>query len=114
MTLSIEFQATEPLPLTASKDGIVRVEGTRVPLEVVIDAFNAGQSAEEIVLGYPTLDLADLYAVLAYYLHHRGEVDSYVADRRREADALRARIESRFDSRAIREQLLARRSSAES
>lgn len=109
MSLSIELDATERVPLTPSADGAVRVEGTRVPLDLVVEAFNAGNAAEEIALNYPTIKLADLYAVLAYYLHHREDVDIYVADRRQEADTLRARIESRFDPRGIRERLLARR-----
>jgi len=109
MSLSIEPETTERVPLTPTSGGVVLVEDTRVPLETVVEAFNTGKSAEEIVLSYPTLGLADLYAVLAYYLHHRAEVDTYVAERSREADALRARIESHFEPRGIRERLLARR-----
>jgi len=110
MSLSIEPQTTERVPLKAAAGGVVLVEGTRVPLDLVVEAFNAGESAEEIVLNYPTLRLADTFAVLAYYLHHREDVDAYVAERRQEADALRARIQLRFDPRGIRERLLARRS----
>ncbi len=109
MSLSIEPEATERVPLTPSADGVVLVEGTRLPLDTVVEAFNAGKSGEEIALSYPTLGLADLYAVLAYYLRHRADVDTYVAERRRDADALRARIESHFEPRGIRERLLARR-----
>jgi len=109
MSLSIQPETTERVPLTPTAGGVVLVEDTRVPLDTVVEAFNAGKSAEEIALSYPTLGLADLYAVLAYYLHHRAEVDTYVAERRREAGALRARIESHFEPLGIRERLLARR-----
>lgn len=109
MSLRIKPHAAERVPLTPTPVGVVLVEGTRVPLDLVVEAFNAGESAEEIVLNYPTLRLADLYAVLAYYLHHREDVDAYVAERGQEVDALRARIELRFDPQGIRERLLARR-----
>jgi uncharacterized protein (DUF433 family) len=109
MALVIEPDVAERVPLRTTEEGAVLVEGTRVPLDTLVAAFNAGQSAEEIVLGYRTLNLADVYAVLTYYLRHRGEVDGYIRERRREADLLRARIESEFDPRGIRERLLARR-----
>ncbi len=109
MSLTIGPGATERVPLTRAAYGVVLVEGTRVPLDTVVEAFNEGKSAEEIVLSYPTLELAAVYAVLAYYLRHREDVDRYVAQRRQEAGALRARIESQGDSHGIRERLLARR-----
>jgi uncharacterized protein (DUF433 family) len=40
-----------------------------------------GASAEEIVGRFPTLDLAAVYAAIAYVLAQRGEVDAYVATR---------------------------------
>ncbi len=58
-----------------------------ISFDTVVQAFNEGKSAEEIVLGYPTLELAAVYAILAYYLRHRGVVDRYVAERREEVGA---------------------------
>jgi hypothetical protein len=51
-----------------------------------VEAFNAGQTPEDFVRDYPHLSLADTYAVLAYYLPHRQEVDSYVASQYQKAD----------------------------
>jgi uncharacterized protein (DUF433 family) len=107
--LVIEPEVTERIPLRSTQEGAVLVEGTRVPLDLLVEAFNGGNSAEEIVMNHPTLELADVYAILAYYLRHRADVDAYAARRRAQADALRARIESQFDPRGIRERLLARR-----
>ncbi|MBI3972947.1 MAG: DUF5615 family PIN-like protein [Chloroflexi bacterium] len=59
MTLLIEPEVTERVPLKQSAQGVVLVEGTRIPLDIVSEAFNAGKSPEEIVLSYPTLGLAD-------------------------------------------------------
>jgi len=97
------------IPLAADKDGIVRVAGTRVTLATVVNAFDQGATAEEIAQQYPSLPLADIYAVITYYLRHRSEVDEYVRARREQARELRRQNESRFDPKGIRERLLARR-----
>lgn len=47
-------------------------------LESVLQAFQCGNSPEEIVLKYPVLNLADVYSVIAHYLWHREEVDAYL------------------------------------
>jgi uncharacterized protein (DUF433 family) len=106
MVLAIK---TEPLPLRQEPDGTVRVGQTRVLLDVVIGAFRDGASAEQIAEQYPTLDLADVYATIAYYLNNQADVDSYLAAREQYADRLRADIESHIDPRALRARLLARR-----
>ncbi len=56
---------TEPVPLLTDKDGVVRVGGTRVTLDTVVAAFKEGATAEEIVQQYPSLELADVYAVIS-------------------------------------------------
>lgn len=109
MSLLIE---SAPPPLTAGADGIVRVRGRRVTLDTldtVVSAFAEGATAEAIVHQYPTLALADVYAVIAYYLQQRAAVDAYLAERQRQAAAIRAHNEARADSTGIRERLLARR-----
>ena len=51
--------------------GGLRVGRSRVLLELVIRAFQDGATPEAIVQRYPTTTLADIYAVVAYYLRHR-------------------------------------------
>jgi uncharacterized protein (DUF433 family) len=53
------FEAKAP-PLVADDDGVIRVAGTRVQLETVVIAFDAGATAEEIAQQYTSLDLADV------------------------------------------------------
>jgi uncharacterized protein (DUF433 family) len=108
MTLTIP--PTEPLPLNQESDGTVRVGGTRVLLDVVVLAYRNGASAEQITEQYPPLDIADVYAAIAFYLRHAAAVDAYLEGRRREAAQLRAEIEAKFNPRGLRERLLARRS----
>ena len=58
----------EPLsvavPLREDPPGVFRVGQSRVLLELVLRAFNRGESAEGIVRSYPALRLADVYAVI--------------------------------------------------
>ena len=78
VTLADTLSAVVP-PLNLADGDTPRVGNTRIPLERVIYAFNHGCVPEEIVHKYPTLDLADVYAVLAYYLRHREAVDTALA-----------------------------------
>ena len=99
---------TEAVPLAMDNDGVIRVAGTRVTLDTVIAAFNEGATAEEIVADYSSLDLADVYAVISYYLHNSADVDVYLIERQQQAKKIRQQNEARFDPHGIRDRLLAR------
>ena len=100
---------SEAVPLRTDAQGVMRVGGTRVTIDTVVTAFRLGATPEEIVHQYPSLPLADVYAVIAYYLRHRTEVDSYVRQRELQAEIIREQDEAELDPRGIRERLLARR-----
>ena len=100
--------ASESIPLEMDKDGVLRVGGTRVTLDTVVGAFEAGATPEEIVQRYQSLDLADVYFALGYYLRRREEIEAYLAKRRQQASTVRRQNEARFDPHGIRERLLAR------
>ena len=101
--------ATERVPIQTDADGVIRVAGTRVTLETLVAAFDAGATAEEIVQQYPAVALADVYSVIAYYLRHQDDVRAYLADRTHQADRVREENERRFDASGVRNRLLARR-----
>lgn len=107
LTTAMEI-SHQPLPLKLDSDGTVRVGGTRIPIDTIIIVFNRGATAEEIVQQYPSLELADVYAVIGYYLRNREEVDAYLEQRKQQASAIREQNESNFDVTAIRERLLSR------
>ena len=96
-----------PVPLKTDVDGVVRVGNTRVTLDTVITTFKEGATAEEIVAQYPSLNLADVYAVIGYYLQ-QPEVEAYLSQRQQVADEIRKQNEIRFNQQGIRERLLAR------
>jgi hypothetical protein len=66
--------------------------------------FLEGSPPEDIVDQFPTLDLADVYDVIAYYLRHRQDLDAYLADRERtyetEADATKTAFGGGIRTRA--------------
>ena len=101
--------ATETVPLARDADGVIRVGKARVTLDTVVSAFLNGATAEEISHRYPSLDLADVYSVITYYLRRRVEVDAELGERREHAERVRMQNESRFDPSGIRDRLLARR-----
>jgi uncharacterized protein (DUF433 family) len=103
--------AVEPTPLDTDSGGVVRVGGTRVTLDSVVYSFLEGSTAEQILDQYPSLRLADVYAVISYYLRHQEDVEAYLGEQRRQAEDVRRQDEARFDRQGIRERLLARRSS---
>ncbi len=105
--------ADTPTPLKTDTDGVVRIGNTRVTLDTVIAAFKEGASAEEIVAQYPTLSLANVYAVISYYLQQQPKVEAYLSQRQRKADEVRRQNEARFDQQGIRERLLARQTPSE-
>ena len=111
-TLDVVMQAfsARPPPLATGPDGVVRVVGTRVPLETIVTAFDAGATAEEIAQQYPSVDLPSVYAVISYVLDRRSEVDDYVARRSKLAAKVRDDIEAKSPPEGFRARLLARRS----
>lgn len=103
--------ASPTIPLSCDSVGTYRVGSTRVSLDIVVEAFVEGATAEEIVQQYPVLKLSDVYYVLGYYLQHQQEVDEYRMQRQIHAQEIREENEARFDPVGVRARLLARRGS---
>ncbi len=111
MSLTIE---ADSVPLRIDEYGAVRVGNSQVLLDVVIREFWDGACPDDIAHDYPTLQPADVYAVIAYYLRHREAVDGYLQKRRLEADKLRQEVEARQPDRAgLRAMLMARKAQME-
>ena len=98
-------EITEKIPLRMDETGTIRVGGTRVTLDVVIGAWDQGYAPEQIAYSFGSLKLDDIYAVLTYCLRHQEEVRAYLAQREKEANALRKEIESRPGHKEFRERL---------
>lgn len=102
--------ATTIVPLATDSHGVIRVRGSRVTLDSIVTAFRIGATAEEIAQQFPTIALADVYLIIAYYLTHTTELDAYLAKRETDATDLKREVETRCDPAGLRARLLARRS----
>lgn len=102
----------ESPPLRVNDTDTVRVGRSGATLDILIGAFNLGESPEAIVSDFPTLELADVYAVVGYYLRHRAAVDAYLEQRQGEAEAFQKQMEALFPPEGLRERLLARRATS--
>ena len=107
------LEKTQTLPLRLTEDGTVRIASTRVSLDSVVHHYKLGATAEEIAQKFPSLDLADVYAAIAYYLKHTDEVEEYLREQEVRGDAVQKRIESdpryQKSSADLRARLLARK-----
>jgi uncharacterized protein (DUF433 family) len=106
--MNITLQSEAP-PLRKDASGALRVGCSRVLAELVIRAFQDGATAEAIAQRYPTTTLADVYAVIAYYLRHRSDMELYLTERDRHASEVHDRIEGhQGDLAGLRDRLLSR------
>ncbi len=110
MTLTIGLETP---PLRVDEAGAIRVGNTRVLFVLVVRAYQTGESPERITRIYETLDLADVYAVIAYYLRHRPEVDRFLEEYDKRAEEVRREIEQRQGSQVGMRERLRSRLSAE-
>lgn len=64
----------------------IRIKGTRVGIETILDDYLNAMSPEEIAVRYPTLTLEQVYATITFYLHNQREIDQYLERWRRYAE----------------------------
>ena len=69
-----------PEYLTRGPLGEIRLTGHRIDLYHFVYYYNEGYSAEMLLCQFPTLRLALIHKVIAFYLDNRTEVDAYVAE----------------------------------
>ena len=74
-------------------------------LDSLLFAYNEGAKPEEIAERFPSLALPDIYAIIAYYLRNREELDAYLAQR----NIQRSEFESRHEEPSLLDRLLERR-----
>jgi uncharacterized protein (DUF433 family) len=96
----------DAIPLAQDSQGVFRVGGTRVTLDLVVRAFNRGATAEEIVQDFPSLQLPDVYQVIGYYLKHSAELAEYF-ERREEKEKELVATHPEWSPKGLRERLLA-------
>ena len=95
--------------LTADDGGHIHPKGSRIGLHHIIRAYNEGYSVEMIVAHYPTLSMALVHKVIAFYLENRAAVDAYIADHDRAIERLMAQPRTTPTLAELRARMEARR-----
>jgi uncharacterized protein (DUF433 family) len=64
------------------------ISGTRIRVQDIVIRTELGDSPDEVVVAYPHISLADVYAALSYYHDNREMIDQQI----RESEALVAHM----------------------
>src|SRR5437660_11804848 len=91
--------------LTQQADGEITLTGHRIGLYHLVYYYGQGFSPEMLACQYPTLPLALVHKVIAFYLENRAAVDAYVAGCQAELARQRASNPRRIDRVALRRRL---------
>jgi uncharacterized protein (DUF433 family) len=94
---------------TQDKYGYIHLAGHRIGLMHVVDLYKEGYSPEMLLDHFPTLSLALLHKVIAFYLENQAEVDAYIAQCRAEIDRQAAAPQPGPDLAELRQRMEARR-----
>ena len=93
--ITIDSLPREGVPLHNHPDGQVRITGTRISLEIFLEAHELGaRTPEQLTRRFDTVKLADAKAVLAYYRDNQAEVDEYLRLSAEKSDRIREEITS--------------------
>src|SRR5579863_369099 len=60
-------------------DGAIWIRGHRVGIDLLLEAYKAGQTPEQIAEEFDTIRLEDVYATITYYLHNRECLDTWLS-----------------------------------
>jgi uncharacterized protein (DUF433 family) len=97
------------VPLRLDEDGTIRIRGSRVSFESVIQQFKLGATAEQIQEDFPSLTLREIYGAIYYYLDNTEAAEEYMRQQESAADETRRFIDEHLHSNTLRERLRARR-----
>ena len=96
---------TLPDFLTEWPYGEIMLQGHRIGLYHVVYYYNEGYSAEMLACQFPTLPLALIHKVIAFYLENKVEVDAYVSKVKKEIDHQAATLPRGPDMNELRRRL---------
>jgi uncharacterized protein (DUF433 family) len=106
--VTLILEPTTAVPLNQDLSDVVWVGGTRVTLATVVYAWQQGHSAEEILEQFPSLQLSDIHAVLAWVLRHSEAVNEYTREYEGAERNAISQLEANPSVQALRARLRAR------
>jgi uncharacterized protein (DUF433 family) len=110
----MKLNEMRPDLLSLASEGSIRIAGTRVTIESIVQGFLDGATPEEICQDFPALALAQVYDVLAFYLTHQLEVETYLKEQAQVTAEIRKSLETTHIAFVanLRQRLATRRSTA--
>ena len=69
-----------PPPLKFWVDGTIRVGSSEVRIDLVLQHYKQGATAEQIQQRFPSLALGEVYRAIIYYLEHVEGIEAYLAE----------------------------------
>jgi uncharacterized protein (DUF433 family) len=80
-----------PSHITIDEHGVARINGTRMKVRHIVEAFKSGaESPEKLKESYPHLSMGQIHAALSYYYDHQQQIDEEIQRGAAEAERLRA------------------------
>jgi uncharacterized protein (DUF433 family) len=99
---------TLPDYLTQDDGGYIHVADHRIGLQDVVYYYREGFSPEALLDVFPTLSLALLHKIIAFYLDHQTDVDAYVTQSEQDMERQRAATARGPDIAELRRRLAAK------
>ena len=94
--------------LSQDRYGLIRLAGHRIGLRHVVELYNDHYTPERLHDHFPTLPLALIHKVIAFYLENKLAVDAYVQRSREELDRQAAAPQAGPDAIELRRRMQAR------
>jgi uncharacterized protein (DUF433 family) len=91
--------------LAEDRYGYIHLAGHRIGLRHVVEPYNDGCTPEMLHDHFPSLPLALIHKVLAFYLENRAAVDTYVLSSRAAVDLLAAQPQQGPDGAELRRRM---------
>jgi uncharacterized protein (DUF433 family) len=97
--------------LVQDPDGYIHPAGHRIGLQDIVHHYDEGCSAEELCEVFPTLPLALVHKVIAFYLDNDVEIRRYIGTSDAEIEKQRATATKGPDLAELRRRLAAKQAS---
>jgi uncharacterized protein (DUF433 family) len=95
--------------LAQDRYGYIHLAGHRIGLRHVVELYNDGYTPEMLHDHFPTLPLALVHKVIAFYLENRAEADAYLRQSREALDRQAAAPQPGPDAAELERRMEARR-----
>jgi uncharacterized protein (DUF433 family) len=84
--------------------GRPRIDGHRITVEhVAIWHERMGMGPDEIVSAYPSINLSEVHAALAYYYEHRARIDADIREGERFVEEMKAKLPASLLQQKLRQ-----------